>query len=424
LGFFEIHNKRDGSAFSERDCERLLAVSQVAAVAIQNAMAYQQLQRAEAALKEADQRKDEFLATLAHELRNPLAPIRNAVELLRRIDDADPQVEQARSILERQSSQMVRLIDDLLDINRITRNKLELRLEPVQLAAVMDNALEASRPLFEAMNHKLTVHLPDESVWLDADPTRLAQVFANLLTNAAKYTDPQGHISVRAIREGGSVRIAFKDNGIGVAPEHLPRVFEMFSQAKTALERSQGGLGIGLALVRGLVEMHGGEIRASSEGLGHGSEFNVTLPVASSKSPRFEPSNPEAVQARVAARRVLVADDNRDSAETLALLLGSMGHKVHTAFDGQEAVTSAAALHPDVIILDIGMPRLNGYDAARLIRQQPGGHRTVLIAMTGWGQQEDKVRAEQAGFDVHMTKPVDAATLQTILSTLSVDAAN
>jgi PAS domain S-box-containing protein len=419
LGFFEIHNKKDGSAFNTRDQDHLVAVAQAAAIAIQNALAYRQLQRAEASLKEADQRKDEFLATLAHELRNPLAPIRNAVELLGQSGDDRAVLEQARSILQRQSTQMVRLIDDLLDISRITRNKLELRKTRVKLVTVVDSAMEAARPLVESAGHQLTVELPGEAVELEADPTRLAQVFANLLTNAAKYTDHGGQIRLAAERIGSDVVVSVRDNGIGIAPQHLPRVFEMFSQVAPALERSQGGLGIGLALVKGLVEMHGGHVEAHSAGLGKGSQFVVRLPVPGSVAAEQSPAGADEPAAS-AACRILVADDNKDSAETLALLLRKTGNDVRTAYDGLEAVNVAATFLPDVVMLDIGMPRLNGYDAARRLREQPWGKHMLLIAMTGWGQDEDKRRAAEAGFDHHFTKPVDITVLHGLLATLAL----
>jgi PAS domain S-box-containing protein len=373
--------------------------------------------RYEDSLRDADRRKDEFLATLAHELRNPLAPLRNGLQLIKLAGDKAEAVEQARGMMERQLAQMVRLIDDLLDVSRITRGKLQLRRERVELASVVQSAVEGSRPLIEASAHHLTIRLPPEPVLLDADPTRLAQVFGNLLTNAAKYTEKGGRIWLTAERKGGEIVVSVKDTGIGIAAEHLPRLFEMFSQATPALERSQGGLGIGLSLVKGLVEMHGGSVEARSEGPGKGSEFIVRLPVAGG-TPRPE-SRQSAGGKRVAAgpgRRILVADDNRDTADTLAMMLRLAGHEVHAVHDGQQAVEAAAWFRPDVALLDIGMPKLNGFDAARSIREQPWGKDMVLVAITGWGQEEDKRRATEAGFDHHLTKPVDPAALDTSLS--------
>jgi PAS domain S-box-containing protein len=371
--------------------------------------------RYEQSLKEADRRKDEFLATLAHELRNPLAPLRNGLQLLRLAGDNRAVAEQAQDMMERQLQQMVRLIDDLLDVSRITRGKLQLRSQQVSLASVVRSAVEGSRPLIEAFGHALGVTLPPEPVWLDADPTRLAQVFGNLLTNAAKYTDPGGHIGLTAERHGGEVVVLVRDTGVGIAPEHLPRLFEMFSQVDSALERSQGGLGIGLSLVKGLVEMHGGKVEARSEGPGKGSEFIVRLPV-SGAGPEQESGSAGEREARSApGRRILVAEDNRDTADSLAAVLRLAGHEVHVTQDGLEAVKAAGWFRPDVALLDIGMPRLNGYEAARRIREQPGGKLVTLVAITGWGQEEDKRQAAEAGFDRHLTKPVDPRALEQIL---------
>jgi PAS domain S-box-containing protein len=376
--------------------------------------------RYETSLQEADRRKDEFLAILAHELRNPLAPLRNGLQVMKLAAGNPAAVEQARGMMERQLLQMVRLIDDLLDVSRITRGKLQLRKERVELASVVRSAVEGSRPLIEASGHQLTIILPPEPVHLDADPTRLAQVFGNLLTNAGKYTDRGGHIWLRAERHGGEVVVSVRDTGIGIAAEHLPRVFEMFAQAAPALERSQGGLGIGLSLVKGLVEMHGGRVEAHSEGLGKGSEFVVRLPLSCGPhapgSPH--PGGGEDATGRP-ARRILVADDNRDAADSLAMMLRLDGHEVHAVHDGQEAVEAAEWFRPDVVLLDIGMPKLNGYDACRRIRAQPWGQGILLAATTGWGQEEDKRRAMEAGFDCHLTKPVAHADLEKLLARLA-----
>jgi PAS domain S-box-containing protein len=376
--------------------------------------------RYEESLREADRRKNDFLATLAHELRNPLAPIRTGLEVLRRAEGDPGLREQARAMMERQLAQMVRLIDDLLDVSRITRGKFELRKEKIDLTGVVQAAVEGSRPLIEASGHQLTVALPPGPVLLHADPTRLAQVFGNLLTNAAKYTDRGGRIRLTAELQGGEVVVSVKDSGIGIAAEHLPRLFEMFAQVGSALERSQGGLGIGLSLVKGLVEMHGGTVRASSEGPGRGSEFVVRLPVAA-PSPPSGPTpgvGSEPPGARP-GRRILVADDNRDTAYSLAVVLRLAGHEVHAAHDGQEAVEAAAWFRPDVALLDIGMPKLNGLQAARHIRGQPWGRQVVLVAISGWGQEEDRRRSREAGFDEHLTKPVAPAELERVLAGLT-----
>jgi PAS domain S-box-containing protein len=367
-------------------------------------------------LTEADRRKDEFLATLAHELRNPLAPLRNGLELMKLAADNPEAIDQSRRMMERQVAQLVRLIDDLLDMSRISRGKLELRKESVELASVIQSAIEISHPLIEASAHHLSVTLPSEPVHLQADPVRLAQVFANLLTNAAKYTDKAGRIGLTAERHEEEVVVVVRDTGIGIASEYLPRLFEMFSQVVPALERSQGGLGIGLSLVKGLVEMHGGIVEARSEGLSKGSEFIVRLPVAAtvtSESSQFSAGDSTTTRVK---RRVLVADDNCDAAASLGMMLRLAGHEVHTVHDGQEAVDAVQWFRPDVAFLDIGMPKLNGYQACRHIRQQPGGSEVVLVALTGWGQTEDKQRALAAGFDHHLTKPVDPTTLRRLVT--------
>jgi CheY-like chemotaxis protein len=371
------------------------------------------LKEAEEALQEADRRKDEFLAVLAHELRNPLAPIRNSVELLRRADGNPDLIGQSSRIMERQVAQMVRLVDDLLDISRITRGKIQLRKERVELSAAVQSAVEECRPLIGAQSHELTVTLPPEAIHLDADATRLAQVISNLLNNAVRYTEKGGHIWLTAERQGNEAVVSVRDTGIGISAEHLPRLFEMFSQAAPALERSQGGLGIGLALVRGLVELHGGTVEARSGGTGMGSEFIVRLPVVD-VSVRHEPQDPAEDHgvANGCKRRILAVDDNRDAADSLAVLLRMMGHEARTAYDGLEAVQAAATFQPEVVLLDIGLPKMNGYEAARHIRQQPWGKGMALVALTGWGQEQDKRRALAAGFDHHLTKPVEAVALE------------
>jgi signal transduction histidine kinase len=380
----------------------------------------QELRRRAEDLVEADLRKNEFLATLAHELRNPLAPLRNAVELLRRSQGDAAVSEQARNMMERQLAQLVRLIDDLLDVSRISRGRVRLRKERVELAAVVHSAVEVSRPLIEAQGHELTVTLPAEAIVLDADATRLAQVISNLLNNAAKYTEKGGDVWLTAKRQGDEAVVSVRDTGIGIAAEHLAYVFEIFSQLTPALERSQGGLGIGLSLVRGLIELHGGRVEARSEGTGRGSEFIVRLPVVD-EPVRHEVQEPAAGHPVVEdrKRRILAVDDNRDAADSLALILQMMGHEVQTAYDGREGVELAEAFRPDVVLLDIGMPRLNGYEAARHIRQQPWGQGVALIALTGWGQEEDKRRALEAGFDHHLTKPVEAVALEKLLARLT-----
>jgi signal transduction histidine kinase/ActR/RegA family two-component response regulator len=417
LGFFEIHNKEGG--FTPSDQEKLLAVSHAASIAIQNALAYRRTQQAEESLREANRRKDEFLATLAHELRNPLAPIRNAVELIRRAKGDAGLMEKARCMMERQLAQLVRLIDDLLEVSRITRGKLQLRQEVIELSGAVRSAVEAARPLIDAQAHDLTVTLPHEPVHLDADPIRLAQVLSNLLNNAAKYTEKGGHIWLTAERQGAEVLVAVRDTGIGIAAEHLPHVFEMFSQVVPALERSQGGLGIGLALVRGLVELHGGSVEARSAGPGKGSEFTLRLPLLETLAPARQGPSEDDEKSRAGPKcRILVADDLRDSVESLALMLRLAGHDIQTANDGLEAVQAAATFRPDVVLLDLGMPKMNGHEAARHIRQQPWGKNMLLIALTGWGQEEDRRRSAEAGFDHHLVKPAEPKALEELLDGL------
>ncbi|MHB8816337.1 MAG: hybrid sensor histidine kinase/response regulator [Steroidobacteraceae bacterium] len=376
-----------------------------------------ELKRAEEALREADRRKDEFLAVLAHELRNPLAPIRYAVAMARKEGGAQAERLQAQAIIERQVEHMSRLLDDLLDVSRITRGTLMLRRSSVDLAALVAAAHESARPLIEARKHTLEVRLPEQSIRLAADPVRLAQVLSNLLINAAKYTDGGGRIELEARQEGGELLIAVRDNGIGISAQMMPRVFTLFAQASSALERSEGGLGIGLALVRGLVELHGGQASAYSAGTGHGSEFVVRLPLGS--PPEVVDDDEDARACKPAKPlRLLVADDNRDSAESFAALLAASGHEVSVAHAGREALELACRLEPDALLLDIGMPELNGYQLAQRIRGTSWGRRAVLIAITGWGQEQDKRRALAAGFDHHLTKPLDPSCLEVLLQSV------
>jgi CheY-like chemotaxis protein/two-component sensor histidine kinase len=368
-------------------------------------------------LSEAARRKDEFLAMLAHELRNPLAPLSNAVHVLRQARGDGEAVRSASEMLERQVRQMTRLVDDLLDMSRITQGKIELRKERVELAPLLEQAVDAARPLYKSMNHQLTVSAPAEPVHLDADPMRLAQVVGNLLTNAAKFTDKGGHVWLTLEREGPLAAIRVRDNGIGIAAEQRPRLFEMFVQADTSLERSRDGLGIGLTLVKTLVEMHGGAVEVHSDGLGHGSEFVVRLPVLEEERPPAARA-PAARPAPTPSLRILIVDDNEDGAESLALLLQLGGHETHTAHDGLEAVEAAERLLPDVVLLDIGLPGLNGYEVCHRIRGTPWGRDLMIVAVTGWGQDVDRRRSREAGFDTHIVKPVDHDALLKLLSSL------
>jgi PAS domain S-box-containing protein len=381
----------------------------------QRKQAEEELRRLNAELFEADRRKDEFLATLAHELRNPLAPITHALEVLRLKDPADADTRWTRDIIDRQVRQLTRLVDDLLDLARITRGKVQLQRERIDLGVVLHGALEAARPLIDSLKHAVTLELPSEPLWLDADAMRLTQVVLNLLNNAAKYTPAGGEIRVWAERAGGEALIGVRDSGIGIATEHLHSVFEMFSQIAPALERSQGGLGIGLALARGLVDLHGGRIEAHSDGVGSGSEFIVHLPLAESSAALGPTAAPAPEASASATRRVLVVDDNRDAADSLALMLTLSGHDTRAAHGGYAALELAAQFLPDIVLLDIGMPQLNGYEVAERMRLEPWGRRIVLVALTGWGQEEDKRRALAAGFDHHLTKPVDPQRLAALL---------
>jgi PAS domain S-box-containing protein len=372
-------------------------------------------------LREADRKKDDFIALLAHELRNPLAPLRSGLHVMRMAAHDSAAVARARTIMERQLSHMVRLIDDLLDVSRISLNKLQLRRSRVTLAEIVANAVETARPVIDRAEHHLEVILPPEPVLLDADLTRLAQVLGNLLTNAGKFTPKRGHITLTAELQGDTVLVAVGDDGIGLRPESLNAIFDMFSQVDHSVERSTGGLGIGLALVRGLTEMHGGSVRADSAGLGRGSRFSVRLPVViTSQEERVQilaPTMPDAPR-----RRILVADDNRDAVESLATMLRLSGNDVHTASDGIEAVALAEQLVPDVVLMDIGMPRLNGREATRRIRDQAWGKGMVVIALTGWGQESDRRLSREAGCDEHLVKPVDFAELERLMAELCVRA--
>ena len=364
------------------------------------------------ALEEADRRKDEFLATLAHELRNPLAPIRNSIHILR-LTAADEPFANLYEIMERQVSYMVRLVDDLLEVSRITRGKIDLRKERVELATVIHAAIETTRPLIESGRHELTIELTQEPLFLEADPVRLAQIFANLLNNAAKYTDEGGHIWITVSCEQGAAVVAVRDNGVGIPAASLPRVFDMFMQG--AARRGEGGLGIGLTLARTLAEMHGGGIEARSAGTGHGSEFVVRLPVSAPTGPApLDVARPDAVAVQ-GPTRILVADDSRDAADSLRALLELLGAQVRVAYDGPTALNAFSSYRPEVVLLDIGMPGMDGLEVARRIRQRPESRDVTLIALTGWGQEKDRHNSAAAGFNHHLVKPVDFEALQELL---------
>jgi signal transduction histidine kinase/DNA-binding response OmpR family regulator len=381
-----------------------------AAIALDNARLYREVQ-------EADRRKNDFLSMLAHELRNPLAPIRNGVHILRAAGDADGRVREVREMMDRQVQHLVRLVDDLLDLSRITSGKIRLQRKPVDVGAVLARAAETCRPLIDQRRHRLTVAPPPRPLAVEGDEVRLTQVVGNLLNNAAKYTEESGQIWVSAGREGGDAVIRVRDTGVGIPPEMLGSIFELFTQIDRSLDRSQGGLGIGLTLVRQLVELHAGRVEASSLGPGRGSEFVVRLPALPAEPADAPRPAPEPAAARGPARRVLVVDDNRDAAESLGLLLEVAGHQVRLCHDGPSALQAAEEYQPEVVLLDIGLPAMDGYQVARQLRARPTTRQALLVALTGYGQEEDLRRAREAGFDHHLVKPADLETLTGLLAT-------
>ncbi len=395
---------------------RVVGAGEIASDVTERARVASALRTANAQLLEADRRKDEFLAVLAHELRNPLAPIRNSLGILRLSARDDPVAERVHGMMERQVTHLVRLVDDLLEVSRITRGKIELRRERVELSAVVHSAVETSGPLIDAARQQLSIRLPPEPLVLEADPVRLAQVLGNLLNNASRYTEEGGRIWLTVSRDGQQARVSVRDNGAGIAPDLLPKVFEMFAQGDRVAGRAPGGLGIGLTLVRGLIDLHGGSIEARSDGAGLGSEFVVCLPLAQARA-----STRAAPVARpigdLALRRVLVVDDNRDAADSLAILLHMLGADAEVVYDGASALKALEHYRPAAVLLDIGMPGMDGYEVARRIRSGGQGAEVVLVAMTGWGQDDDRRRAEEAGFDHHLVKPADTEAVQRLLST-------
>jgi signal transduction histidine kinase/ActR/RegA family two-component response regulator len=382
--------------------------------------------QAEEALKEVNQRKDEFLAMLAHELRNPLAPIRNAAQLLS-AHGGKPEIEWARAVIERQTKHLVRLVDDLLDVSRMVRGQITLQREPVTLAEIVQTAVETSRPLIRRRKHHFAVVLPEGEVLIEGDLTRLAQVISNLLNNAAKYTDDGGHIRLDAELDSGMINVRVRDTGLGVAPNLLPHVFDLFTQADRTLDRAEGGLGIGLTLVKRLVELHGGNVEARSEGLGRGAEFIVRLPVLGAQSTAPErPRKSDVGNAEGLERslRILIVDDNVDAADSVAMLLGMEGHQTRTVNTARAALLAAPEFEPEVVLLDIGLPEMDGYEVARRLRAQNGAHLMRLVAVTGYGQPADRRRAQAAGFDEHMVKPVEPSALQAFLRTVPTSRAS
>ncbi|MBA2673734.1 response regulator [Ramlibacter sp.] len=379
------------------------------------------LQVSEDRLLEAHRRKDEFLATLAHELRNPLAPVRNAVELLKRPGLPQEKVAWATERIDRQVHALARLVDDLMDVSRISQGRIELRRTPVALNDVLADAVETVRPLMDEQRHEFAMLLPDDQLVVDADRLRLAQAFTNLLHNAAKYTEPGGRVELGVLIEREQAVVTIRDTGIGIPPDRLDSVFEMFSQVESALTRSRGGLGIGLSLTQQLVQMHGGAVKAYSDGPGQGSRFHVHLPLVTARVAAAEPVQAEVEAADAGSGqplRIVVADDNVDAAETLAVLLELLGHSVWQANDGEAAVRLVAEHDPQLVLLDIGMPKLNGLGACRQIRAQPGGEQRFIVALTGWGQPHDLQQSTEAGFDRHLVKPADAPVLEQLVAQL------
>jgi len=398
-----------------RTAELTRANAALQAEIVQRGRLEEELRQQTAELAEAHRRKDEFLSMLAHELRNPLAPILYSTQALDHLARAEPAIQRHRGVIERQVKHMSRLVDDLLDVSRITRGTIVLRKEVLRLDEILDRAIESVRPLVEAREQRIQLSQPAEPIWLDVDPTRLEQVMVNLLTNAAKYSDRGSAITVESEQREARVVVRVKDTGIGIAPDLLPHVFDLFVQEQQALDRAQGGLGIGLTLVKGLVESHGGEISAHSNGPGCGSEFLVTLPAAASPEAPLAPS-PPASASRRAGVRVLIVEDNPDAAETLTDLLELWGHEVCHAPDGSTALEQARSFQPDLALVDIGLPGMDGYELARRLRAQGPVRPPLLVALTGYGQEDDQRRSREAGFDRHLVKPIDLQVLRALVT--------
>jgi signal transduction histidine kinase len=423
LGVLVVGTQQADAAKSVRDWAALEELASRAAIAFENAHLYRSLQAeiierrtAEAELQEANQRKDEFLAMLSHELRNPLAPIRNALEVIRRIAPPDPKFTWAGDVMDRQVRHLTRLVEELLDVARISQGKIQLNRESVDLAAVIAQSVETAQPFIDARGHTLTVKLPETPVRLQGDFARLAQVVSNLLHNSAKYSDDGGRIQVELSAQDGEALIVVRDNGIGIEPALLPRMFDLFAQGTRSLDRMQGGLGVGLTLARRLVELHGGRVEAKSDGPKQGAEFRVTIPCVSvvgqepERTDTFKPVRP------VLGRRILIVDDNQDAAESVAQYLQLEGHEVKTVGDGMQALACAPVFAPQIVVLDIGLPVLDGYEVAKRMRMMPATQDALLVALTGYGQKEDQQRARDAGFDKHFVKPTDPRLLVELIS--------
>src|SRR5687767_12527608 len=423
LGALALSSQAGTPGLLPRDLVTLQELVSRAAIALDNARLYSSLQReivrsrqAEEELQDANRRKDEFLAMLSHELRNPLAPIRNAVEVIRRLAPPDAKLTMARDVVDRQVSLLARLVEELLDVSRISQGKISLKKEPVDLARIIAHSVETSRPLIDARSQTLSVSIPAAPVWLSADFARLSQVVSNLLNNASKYTGEGGRIELTASAEAGEARIVVRDNGAGIEPQLLHKVFDLFVQGERALDRGQGGLGIGLTLVKRLVELHNGRVEAASDGPGRGAIFTVTLPCIAAVEPqRQAPQFPAPRSSEVYGRRVLVVDDNVDAAESTAAFLRLEGHEVKAVHDGLQALASLKVFDPHVVVLDIGLPGLDGYAVARQLRSRGDTSHVLLIALTGYGQKEDRSKAAEAGFDYHFVKPADPRDIQTAI---------
>ena len=401
--------------FTAADTTIAEALASRAAIALENARLYKDIEQ-------ADRQKNEFLSMLAHELRNPLAPIRNSVAVLRMHRDRAPEAAWAQDVIDRQVSHLVRLVDDLLDVSRITRGKIRLEFEQVEVATIINNAVETSRPNIEAGGHQLEVQIPDSPIWISADQARISQVLANLLNNAAKYTPDGGLIRISAALERDEVVFRVRDNGVGIPPEMLAKVFDLFTQVDRSLDRSQGGLGIGLTLVQRLIEMHGGRVEASSAGPGQGSEFVVRLPASTAPQTHRETDQSQEAFAALGRLRILVVDDNVDAADSLAKLLRLGGHQIRIAYDGTAALEAAETFRPQAVVLDLGLPGIDGYEVARRLREDGANSATLLIALSGYGRQEDIDRSGEVGFDHHLVKPVDYEALLRILYSKSAAA--
>jgi signal transduction histidine kinase/DNA-binding response OmpR family regulator len=432
LGILVLARGLSDRVFGPGEIELAENVASRAAVFLENARLYEQI-------KDADRRKNEFLSMLAHELRNPMAPIQNAAEILGALQAPGEELQWVKGVLDRNVKQMARLVTDLLDISRITQGKIRLHVAPVETASIVAQAVEISRPLIDSRKHELAVSLSHEPLWVNGDATRLAQAVANLLNNAAKYTENEGRIQLKVEKDQDQVVFRVRDSGIGIPPDMLPKIFELFTQVDRSLDRSQGGLGIGLSLVRSVVEMHEGTVQAFSEGLGKGSEFVVRLPklqhipesgeseplkagrpTEATSSPGTNGAISSLPKSRSVARRILIVDDNQDSTESLARLLQRTGHEVETALDGATGLKAARAFRPEVIFLDIGLPEMNGYEIAKLLRQDRDLDKVMIIAMTGYGQEEDRRKAHEAGFDGHMVKPADPGDVEKLLTGISL----